>query len=313
MVRQRILYGSLMLAGLVVLVAADAWLSRPDLDGLAVADILGHGGLTTVVFGLIALLGAAEFCRLARQAGHHPSLPWILVMVGLMVAGPWLAAPAIAPRLAPLGTLGAVLARLDAALPALALLGTGGLMVRRQRTAGAVADFSVNLAVIFYIGFLGAFAVRLRCWLPGAAGAWVLLATLFVVKVTDIGAYFTGLSVGRRPLIPKISPKKTWEGLVGGLGAAAISSACLFGMAVPISWENGTWVCLTAPQAVVFGVVMAAVGQVGDLVESLFKRDSGVKDSAKLIPTFGGILDLIDSPLLCLPVAYGLLRWWTGR
>jgi len=313
MVRQRILYGSVMLAGLVMLVAVDAWLSRPDMNGLGVADVLGHGGLTTVVFALIALLGAAEFCRLVRQVGHHPSLPWILVMVGLMVAGPWLAAPAIAPRLIPLGTFGALLARLDAALPPVALLGTAGLLVRRQRTSGAVADFSVTLAAIFYIGLLGSFAVRLRCWLPGAAGAWVLLATLFVVKVTDIGAYFTGLSVGRRPLIPKISPKKTWEGLVGGLGAASISSAFLLGMGVPISWEDGTRVWLTVPQAVVFGLVMAAVGQLGDLVESLFKRDSGVKDSAKLIPTFGGILDLIDSPLVCLPVAYGLLRWWTGR
>lgn len=313
MVWQRILYGSLMLVGLVVLVAADGWLSRPDLDAVAIADILGHGGLTTVVFGLIALLGAAEFCRLARQAGHHPSLPWILATVGLMVASPWLAAPAIAPRLAPLGTLGAVLARLDAALPAFALLGTGGLMVRRQRTAGAVADFAVNLAVIFYIGFLGSFAVRLRCWPPGALGAWVLLATLLVVKVTDIGAYFAGLSFGRRLLIPKISPKKTWEGLFGGLVAASISSACLFRVAVPITWEDGTQAWLTAPQAVVFGLVMAVVGQLGDLVESVFKRDSGVKDSSKLIPTFGGILDLIDSPLACLPVAYGLLRWWTGR
>jgi phosphatidate cytidylyltransferase len=74
--------------------------------------------------------------------------------------------------------------------------------------------------------------------------------------------------------------------------------------------EGSVLARLTLPQAFVFGIVMAIVGQLGDLTESLFKRDCGAKDSAKLVPAFGGILDLIDSPLMAVPVAYWLLRWW---
>ncbi|HOW19270.1 MAG TPA: phosphatidate cytidylyltransferase, partial [Phycisphaerae bacterium] len=173
-----------------------------------------------------------------------------------------------------------------------------------------IVVIATTLLVIFYVGYLGSFCVRSRCWWPGSPGAWLILSILVVIKVTDIGAYFTGILVGRRLLIPKISPKKTWEGLIGGIAAAAVVSGLLLGWAVPRFGGAGALCDLSMLQAIVFGIVMAIVGQIGDLAESLFKRDSGAKDSARLVPTFGGVLDIIDSPLMAVPVAYWLLRWW---
>ncbi len=299
------------MAGLLALVVADAALSRPDAaawrGGLG---LLGYGGLTTLAFTLVVLAGAVELCRLCRQAGHRPAVAWSLIMSVLMMIGPWLASPG--PRAifseSRLGfTEWTLLERL---LPWLAILGAASIFVWRQRTDGAIADFATTLLVIFYVGYLGSFCVRSRCWWPGSPGAWLILSILVVIKVTDIGAYFTGILVGRRLLIPKISPKKTWEGLIGGIAAAAVVSGLLLGWAVPRFGGAGALCDLSMLQAIVFGIVMAIVGQIGDLAESLFKRDSGAKDSARLVPTFGGVLDIIDSPLMAVPVAYWLLRWW---
>jgi phosphatidate cytidylyltransferase len=132
-----------------------------------------------------------------------------------------------------------------------------------------------------------------------------------VIKVSDISAYFTGLAFGKTSLIPKVSPKKTWEGTIGGVLGSGLAGVLLVGLLVPALCPQGMIAELRLMQTFVFGLVMSAAGQFGDLVESLFKRDSGAKDSARLVPDFGGILDLIDSPLFALPAAWALLRWWT--
>ena len=113
-------------------------------------------------------------------------------------------------------------------------------------------------------------------------------------KFTDIGAYFGGRALGRHKLIPWLSPAKTWEGLLAG-----VITAGLVGMACAPQVSNLSW-----QKAFVFGAIIGGVGQLGDLLESLMKRDAEVKDSGTLIPGFGGILDVIDSPLLAAPFAY---------
>src|SRR5438874_3131046 len=125
---------------------------------------------------------------------------------------------------------------------------------------------------------------------------------LLVVKFTDIGAYFGGRAFGRHKLIPWLSPGKTWEGLVWGLITAGIVGAlCTY------PWRGpGKYPIPHVPpiKGFIFGVIIGGIGQLGDLLESLMKRDAEVKDSGRLVPGFGGILDIIDSPLLAAPFAY---------
>ena len=117
---------------------------------------------------------------------------------------------------------------------------------------------------------------------------------LLCVKFTDIGAFFTGKSIGRHKLIGWLSPGKTWEGLAGGLVVAAAVGAICAPWLPELDWIKGA----------LFGAILGLVGQGGDLLESLMKRDADVKDSGGSIPGFGGVLDVIDSPLMAAPVAY---------
>ncbi len=311
MVRQRVFYGSLLMAGLVSLTVADAWLSAPCTGpACPMRTGLGFGGLTTIGFALVVIAGAGELCRFCDKAGHRPAVGWGLVMVACMMLAPWL--NSATPRIGYGAYGGGWVAPnvLEPPLPWIAILGTAVILVGRQRTEGAIASFATTLLIIFYLGYLGSYCVRLRCAWSGPEGAWIVLATLVIIKVTDIGAYFTGIAIGKTPLIPKVSPKKTWEGILGGVAASAAISGVLMWWVLPQWGGCDSLKGLSFPQAIVFGIVMAIVGQLGDLAESLFKRDAGAKDSARLVPTFGGVLDIIDSPLLAVPVAYWLLRWW---
>jgi phosphatidate cytidylyltransferase len=158
-----------------------------------------------------------------------------------------------------------------------------------------------------YLGLLPGFLVQLR-WLervgrgPGATGensATIALAlAIFVPKCCDIGAYFTGRFLGRHPMAPVLSPKKTWEGAAGGLTGAVLTAIGINRLGPVLS--QGLW------QEIGFGVTVGIAGMVGDLAESLIKRDCGTKDASKVVPGFGGVLDVVDSILFAAPIAY----WW---
>jgi phosphatidate cytidylyltransferase len=311
MVRTRVLYGALMIIGLGALLIADAALSDPSrIRGPVGLNLLGFGGLSTLAIGLIVIAGAVELSRLCRSAGYDPAAGWAVLSVALLVLGPWLRTNAgwisVSTGFAGFARLG----YLDPLLPWIALFGTGTIMVWRQKTTWAIGHVATTLLIIFYVGYLGSFGVRLRCWQPGADGALILAGVLLVVKSSDIGAYFTGLAIGRTKLIPKISPNKTWEGFIGGLVVGAAVSGLVLRWGVPAIIRDSVLADLTLQQALVFGLVMAVAGQLGDLLESLFKRDTGAKDSGSVVPEFGGVLDLIDSPLFAVPVGYWLLMRW---
>ena len=184
----------------------------------------------------------------------------------------------------------------------LLLLGICGIQVevrgRQYIPTGAA------LVAFVYLGLMLGFLPAIR----RDHSAWVLLWVLLVTKSCDIGAYFAGKAFGRHKLIPWLSPGKTWEGLVGGvLMSAAVSVA---GLEVLRGWGVIAGVPLWA--AVIPGVLFAVVGQTGDLLESMLKRDAGIKDSGKVLPGFGGVLDVIDSPLLVAPLAFWVLRLFGG-
>ncbi len=162
-------------------------------------------------------------------------------------------------------------------------------------TSSVIANCGASCFAILYLGLLSYFAVAIRI----EFGLWRLLMYIFVVKATDIGAYTAGSLYGKHKFSPKISPGKTWEGMAGGAALAiivAIGFVAVFGI-------------MGYMTAIVFGLCLAFIGQLGDLMESMFKRDAQKKDSASKIPGFGGILDIIDSPLATAPFAYLFFLW----
>jgi CDP-diglyceride synthetase len=178
---------------------------------------------------------------------------------------------------------------------ALSLVAAVVMHSRNHRVEGAMANAGGTLLAIVYLGVLPGFFLPI-CM---SHSAWMMLAIVCVVKSADIGAYATGHAIGRHKLIPWLSPGKTIEGFIGGLvfsGAVGAGAAALFPQ-TGLHWLP----------AFVGGAFLGAVGQVGDLFESLLKRDAGVKDSGR-VPGFGGVLDILDSPLLAAPAAYWMLK-----
>ena len=173
-----------------------------------------------------------------------------------------------------------------------------------------VERISQTLFVVFYLGVLPSFFMQLRWLDAGLSGmcpsrsTLALALTVFVPKCNDIGAfftgkYFTGRVLGRHPMTPILSPKKTWQGAVGGMLASvgAAIAICSLGPVLP-----------TTLAIVGFGLTVGLAAILGDLAESLLKRDRQTKDASASVPGFGGILDVIDSLLFAAPVAY----WWLG-
>lgn len=168
-----------------------------------------------------------------------------------------------------------------------------------KETQLAIVRMAGTVLTTLYLGGLAWFlmAIRVKHSEHFTGSTMLILMILLVVKSTDIGAYFGGRALGRHKLIPWLSPGKTWEGLACGLATAALLSLGISRFVyVPhrLPWWN----------ALAFGAVIGFLGQVGDLFESLMKRDAEVKDSGRLIPGFGGVLDVIDSPLFAAPFAY---------
>jgi phosphatidate cytidylyltransferase len=169
-----------------------------------------------------------------------------------------------------------------------------------------MAKISGTILVIGYLGLLGSFTIQMR-WFEGHLQG--LLALVFMVataKGADTGAYTLGRLAGRHKLWPQLSPNKTVEGAIGGLIAGV--GAALIVAAIARYWLRVP--TLTWPKAAAFGLIVAAAAQVGDLMESMIKRDCERKDASQAVPGFGGVLDVIDSLMFAGPVAYGFWLWF---
>lgn len=154
-----------------------------------------------------------------------------------------------------------------------------------------VRDTAASLFIIGYVPMLGAFGSLM---LAGDHGAARIVTYLLVVVMGDTGGYVFGVLFGRHPMAPRISPKKSWEGLVGSFVFGIISGVCMAIWGLHVAWWKG----------IVLGVVLVAVGVCGDLIESLIKRDVGIKDMSSIVPGHGGVLDRLDSLLLAAPAAW---------
>jgi phosphatidate cytidylyltransferase len=163
-----------------------------------------------------------------------------------------------------------------------------------QQIKYGISGTMVNLGgacfSMMYLGFLPVFITAIRI----EEGPWHLLMLVFVVKACDIGAYTFGRIFGKHKFSPVISPKKTWEGMAGGVVCAVIVAVGFAFFCDIMAWWLG----------VIFGIVFAFLGQLGDLAESMLKRDAQAKDASNNVPGFGGILDVVDSILVTAPFGY---------
>jgi len=177
-------------------------------------------------------------------------------------------------------------------------------MAQFQAPGQSIIRIALSVWVVAYLGLLPSFLVQLR-WLTGAneeqdarRGSAALALAIFVPKCCDIGAYFTGRLLGKHKMAPVLSPKKTWEGAAGGLITSMLA-------AIGID-QVGSVVRGGIVMSAALGLALGVAGMLGDLAESLIKRDSRHKDASQVVPGFGGVLDVVDAVLFGAPVAY----WW---
>jgi len=260
------------------------------------------------LLAIVASIGAWEFFRIARAGGLTP-----LEDVGIALAG-------LIPLAVHASFLGIRFPSLTIA--ATVVVATLGLTIWLRGVDGNPlgAAASTILGAIYTGGMLSfgyalryhpyAFADARVGWGSGvtiASGALLLMLPLLVTWASDIGAYAVGRLIGRHKLIPSVSPGKTIEGSIGGLVASVIV-ALAFGNGVlrhdaQLGFKWYPW------GLILFGAAVSVAAQIGDLAESLLKREAGVKDSSRILPGHGGILDRLDSLFFVLPVSYLLTGW----
>lgn len=249
-------------------------------------------GFNLIIFAAVVLC-AQEFYDLAKQKGYTPWSFWGTACGGLMVLADWLGHVNVHPELHWMGIVAFVF------LSGLFIL-QGWSAPRKE----GVVSMSITAMGIVYVWGLLHFFVRMR-YSPEIGVAGVLL-TVAVVKGGDVFAYLAGSRFGRHRPFPHISPKKSWEGYAGGviasLAIAAALGPWLFGESLGASWNMTWWMAL------LFAAPVAVFGHLGDLAESVIKRDLDAKDSAVRLPGLGGVLDVMDSLLLAAPVAFFLLE-----
>lgn len=256
------------------------------LAAIGVPAVLLGGVPYFVLITLFLCLAAWEYVQLFKTAGFQASP--LLVVGGTAVL---LVGRAYFPAYA-----GAVLA-------ILILAGMGRHLVAYEEGRDqAATDFAVTLGGFLYLGWLGAYLIELRNLPDGMWWFWLILPSVWIA---DSAAYFIGKAFGRRPLSPRLSPKKTWEGYWGGvlfgtLGGAGLALLCQWLGGLEVPWWKGA----------ALGLVLAVLTTLGDLGESMIKRQAGVKDSSHLIPGHGGFFDRFDTWLWGGVIGYFLVTWF---
>ena len=270
----------------------------------------GRPGIWLLPFGaIVAGTALSELHHLASAAGQtrFPAFRSILLgELNLTIAGLPILFPELRSVLPDVWTWAAF------GITVSLMAGLLWAMVRFRSTRGVTNDAALDHfhGVMIVLPLL--FMLHLRLAWPDVRGLWAMASIPWVTKMSDAGAFFAGRSLGKRKMAPNLSPKKTWAGAIGGTLAAAFAAVAflvvvraIFGtrLAGNVAW----W------EMVVFGALLALAGVLGDLAESLLKRDAGLKDSSDWLPGLGGTLDVVDSILWTAPVGYACWMLWIGR
>ncbi|MBM4006263.1 MAG: hypothetical protein FJ292_01655 [Planctomycetes bacterium] len=281
MLHTRLVTGAILIALLAGLLWLDArWQDLP-VQAWPGGALPGGVLLGSVAMLLLVPALTIELTRLLRASGVSA---WP-IGAALPVALAAFASVTFASWNLPVAARGAAIVTTLGLLPAIVAL-------TRADGAKALAEVGRWLLVAGWIGALPACWIALRAEAPW----WALAGAVLVVKVNDMGAYFTGMALGTHRMVPWISPKKTWEGFLGG-AACSVASGTWLGEQMGVGGMRGA----------AFGLIASLLGPIGDLSESILKRQAGAKDSGATVPGMGGAMDVLDSLLLTAPAAWWLL------
>jgi phosphatidate cytidylyltransferase len=256
-------------------------------------------GVFVLIIATLALTGLVEFYGMAEKRGLacfkiSGLAGGVLLMVGtfLNVTGH-------------LGTSGSP-ARVNDFETSFLILFVLGLCVRQllaKANPAGITAIAVTLFGLMYVPWLLNFIQKIN-FFPGLGGNGKFYVCYFILltKFSDMGAYLTGSLIGKHKMIPRISPAKTWEGFAGAIVVSTGASLAF------VHFFGDRMLGMNALHAVILGIILSSTAVIGDLIESLFKREAGVKDSGSLFPGIGGILDLLDSLLFNAPIMYLYLR-----
>jgi phosphatidate cytidylyltransferase len=263
----------------------------------------GSTGLVAALTGLVTLLALLEFFTLAARAGLYGCRIWTcLCALALLFDQAAAARQSDTPDVFQLYA-DHVTTELVAFVFVLGVAVT--VLTSRRPLVEALPSIGVSAAGLLFVAYPLSFIVRLH-GTGGDLGPKSVLFLLVVVWVGDTAAYFVGRAVGRHLMAPKLSPKKTWEGAVANLVASLLVGLAFF-----------LWTRFWLSQALILAGLVSVVGQVGDLLESAYKRSASVKDSGAIVPGHGGVLDRIDALILAAPVVWYYLSLpilrWPGR
>jgi phosphatidate cytidylyltransferase len=250
-----------------------------------------------VIMVSLGMTGLAEFYGLVAKRGLVCFERWGIFGGLLLMVGTFL------NLTGHIGTSGSP-ARVNDFETGFLILFVLGLCLRqffaRSNTAGILA-ISTTLFGLMYVPWLLNFIQKIN-FFPKVQGHYYLLYFIVVTKFSDCGAYVVGSLIGKHKMIPRISPAKTWEGFAGAIFGSALTSIIF------VYFFKDKMFGMNQVHAIILGVVLGLAAVVGDLIESLFKREAGVKDSGRFFPGIGGILDLLDSLLFNAPIMYLYLR-----
>lgn len=261
---------------------------------LTIALIYSGGWVLATALGVISALGAWELFRMMREGGNEP-----LEGAGIVLA-------ASVPLMVHATYLGVFRVTITVAVMILLVLAASVIWARGTARKPLVTLAITAVGIVYPSLVTYMYPLRYHDYAVGAlAGTVLLMFPMVLTWATDTGAYAFGRMFGKHKLIPSVSPGKTIEGAVGGI-VTAIAAAWLYVHFLLTPFAHLTMLTVSV---IGFAIVIACVAQVGDLVESLFKRDAGVKDSSNLLPGHGGILDRFDSLLFVLPTAYVIIGY----
>jgi len=261
--------------------------------GIAVVALLclALGPRTATVLAMaIVGLGVIELYTAFQQQGYHPA-----TLVGAV------------------GSVGLVLAAYNYGLDAFPLVTALVVIFSlfwylfEVVHARPLVNFALTMAGFMYVGFLGAFAGLILQARPHNNGVGLILGLAVCAVAHDVFGYVIGSQFGRKHITPRISPNKTLEGLLGGMAASVIAGVFFVTVLEVSPWDQSSHGKFFV--GLVLGLVVAVMAPLGDLCESMLKRDLGIKDLGAILPGHGGVLDRFDAILFCLPAVYYLARW----